>query len=95
MGTSIFKQHLWSLAVILMLLSATGTAKAHECILEGNTPVQISKYNTCKNDLLNGTAGHQQQDDQARLLQLEEENRQLKARLEFLRSRLLGLLSTF
>ena len=51
----------------------------------------IQAYNTCKADLANGTAGHGADDHAAELARLQAENAVLKARLDNVRRRLLGL----
>lgn len=46
--------------IALILFVAAWSARAHECILEDNTAAAIMTYNTCKNDLATGAAGHNQ-----------------------------------
>ena len=77
-------------AIFLTLFSHT--AWAHKCILNGNTAAEITAYNSCKNDLATGTAGHKDQKLQERIIALDIENRDLERRLLIVRERLLNLL---
>tara|TARA_B100001059_G_scaffold39323_1_gene31814 strand:+ start:149 stop:415 length:267 start_codon:yes stop_codon:yes gene_type:complete len=77
-------------AIFLTLFSHT--AWAHKCILNGNTAAEITAYNSCKNDLATGTAGHKDQKLQERIIALDIENKDLERRLLILRERLLNLL---
>ena len=79
---------------------------AHQCILDGSTTTAIQAYNSCKADLANGTSGHAAGhaagdhaagdhaagDHTAELARLKAENALLKARLDDVKRRLLGLL---
>ena len=67
-------------------------AWAHKCVLNGNTAVEITAYNSCKNDLATGTAGHEDQKLREQVVALERENEFLEHRLLMLRERLLNLL---
>ena len=77
-------------AVFLTLFSQT--AWAHKCVLSGSTPAEITTYNSCRNDLATGAAGHEDQQLQERIVALERENERLERRLLMLRERLLNLL---
>ena len=77
-------------AIFLTLFSQP--AWAHRCVLSGNTTTEISAYNSCKNDLATGYAGHEDQKLQERIVALERENERLERRLLMLRERLLNLL---
>ena len=77
-------------AIFLTLFSQT--AWAHKCVLSGNTAAEITAYNSCKNDLATGTAGHEDQKLQERIIVLERENRGLERKLLMLKERLLNLL---
>ena len=77
-------------AIFLTLFGQT--AWAHECALSGNTAAEITAYNSCKNDLATGTAEHEDQKLQERIIVLERENERLERRLFMLRERLLTLL---
>jgi hypothetical protein len=77
-------------AIFLTLFSQT--AWAHKCVLNGNTAAEILAYNSCKNDLATGTAGHEGQKLQSRIIVLEKENERLERRLLMFRERLLNLL---
>jgi hypothetical protein len=77
-------------AIFLTLLSQT--AWAHKCVLSGNTAAEITAYNSCKNDLATGSAGHEDHKLQERIAALEKENESLERRLLMLRERLLNLL---
>lgn len=80
-------------ALFLVLLCWYGQpASAHQCILDGSSATAIQAYNICKADLANGTAGHTTEDHSAELARLQAENEVLRARLEDVRRRLLGLL---
>ena len=68
------------------------TAWAHKCVLSGNTAAEITAYNSCKNDLATGSAGHEDHELQERIVALERENERLERRLLILRERLLNLL---
>jgi hypothetical protein len=78
------------IAISLALISQT--AWAHKCVLNGKTAAEITAYNTCKNDLATGTAGHEDQKSQERIIELEREKERLERRLVMLRERLLNLL---
>ena len=78
------------IAISLALFSQT--AWAHKCVLNGNTAAEITAYNTCKNDLVTGTAGHEDQKLQERIIELEREIERLERKLVMLRERLLNLL---
>ena len=79
--------------LLLVLLFALGQpAAAHQCILDGSSAAAIQSYNSCKADLVNGTAGHANEDHAGELARLQAENVVLKARLDDVRRRLLGLL---
>jgi hypothetical protein len=67
-------------------------AWAHKCVLNGNTAAEIAAYNSCKNDLATGTAGHEDQKLREQVVALERENEFLERRLLMLRERLLNLL---
>ena len=60
-------------AIFLTLFSQT--AWAHKCVLSGNTAAEITAYNSCKNDLATGTAGHDDQKLQERIISLEKRKR--------------------
>ncbi len=77
-------------AIFLTLFSQT--AWAHKCLLSGNTAAEITAYNSCKNDLATGAAGHEDQKLQERIIALERENRGLERKLLMLKERLLNLL---
>ena len=86
----------------VLYCAAAQPAMAHQCILDGSTATAIQAYNSCKADLANGTAGHAAGeqvtgeqvtgDHTAELARLTAENALLKARLEDVKRRLLGLL---
>ena len=78
------------ISIFLTLFSQT--AWAHKCVLSGNTAAEITAYNSCKNDLATGAAGHEDHKSQERLVALERENERLERRLLMLRERLLNLL---
>jgi len=78
------------ISIFLTLFSQT--AWAHKCVLSGNTAAEITAYNSCKNDLATGTAGHDDQKLQERIISLEKENERLEHRLLMLRERLLNFL---
>ena len=78
------------IAIFLTLFSQT--VWAHKCILNGNTAAEITAYNTCKNDLASGRAGHEDQKLQERIIELEREKERLARKLLTLRERLLNLL---
>ena len=79
--------------LIAMFLTLFGQPTwAHKCVLNGNTAAEITAYNSCKNDLATGTAGHEEQNLKQQLLALEKENKLLKNRILMLRERLLNLL---
>ena len=82
--------HTLLIAIFLALFSQT--AWAHKCVLNGNTAAEIISYNSCKNDLATGTAGHEDPKLQERVIALERENERLERRLLMLRERLLNLL---
>ena len=67
-------------------------AWAHKCVLNGNTAAEITAYNSCKNDLATGSAGHEGQKLREQVVALERENEFLERRLLMLRERLLDLL---
>ena len=67
-------------------------AWAHKCVLNGNTAAEITAYNSCKNDLATGTAGHEDQKLREQVVALERKNEFLERRLLMLRERLLNLL---
>ena len=67
-------------------------AWAHKCVLNGNTAAEITAYNSCKNDLATGTAGHEDQKLREQVVALERENEFLERKLLMLRERLLNLL---
>ena len=85
---------------ILLSLSA-GSVHGHQCVLSGTGASEIATYNACRNDLVMGMDGHglsstsaASATDQAsqKLILLEAENRQLQAKLDLLRNRLLDLM---
>ena len=85
---------------ILLILSA-GSVHGHQCVLSGTGASEIAIYNACKNDLVMGMDGHDKSgtsgtsaadDTSHRLILLEAENRQLRAKLGLLRNRLLDLM---
>ena len=78
------------ISIFLTLFSQT--AWAHKCVLSGNTAAEITAYNSCRNDLATGAAGHEDQQLQERIVALERENERLERRLLMLRERLLNLL---
>ena len=78
------------ISIFLTLFSQT--AWAHKCVLNGNTAAEITAYNSCKNDLATGAAGHKDQKLQEQVVALERENEFLERRLLMLRERLLNLL---
>ncbi len=85
---------------ILFSLSA-GSVYSHQCVLSGTTASEITIYNACKNDIVMGMDGHgssvtsiagaADQVDQ-KLILLEAKNKQLQAKLDLLRNRLLDLM---
>ena len=77
-------------AIFIALFSQT--AWAHQCVLSGNTAAEITSYNSCKNDLTTGSAGHEDQKLQEQIVALERKNERLERRLLILRERLLNLL---
>lgn len=81
-----------TLITTLLLILFSQTAWAHKCVLSGNTAAEITAYNSCKNDLTTGTAGHEDQKSRERIIVLEKENERLERRLLMLRERLLNLL---
>ena len=81
--------------IILMLglaWSLSFPTAAHQCVLEGSTSEAIQSYNACKLDLATGQSGHGGNDQSAELARKKAENERLKARLDDVRQRLLGLL---
>ena len=80
------------LIIAVSLVPFSQTAWAHKCVLNGNTAAKITAYNTCKNDLATGTAGHEDQKLQERIIELEREKERLERRLVIHRERLLNLL---
>ena len=80
---------------ILFSLTA-GSVYSHQCVLSGTTASEITIYNACKNDLAMTMDGHGSTDtaDQVsqKIILLEAENRQLQAKLELIRNRLLDLM---
>ncbi len=85
---------------ILISLSV-GSVYGHQCVLSGTDASKIAIYNACKNDLIMGTDGHGSPAastattaDQVsqKLILLEAHNRQLQAKLDLLRNRLLDLM---
>ena len=76
-------------AIFLILFSQT--AWAHKCVLSGSAAAEITAYNSCKNDLATGSAGHEDQRLQERIAALERENERLERKLLMLRERLLNL----
>jgi hypothetical protein len=78
------------ISIFLTLFSQT--AWAHKCVLSGNTAAEITAYNSCKNDLATGAAGHEDQKLKEQIVALERENESLERRLLMLRERLLNLL---
>ena len=78
------------ISIFLTLFSQT--AWAHKCVLSGNTAAEITAYNSCKNDLATGSAGHEDQKLQEQIVALERENERLGRRLLMLREQLLNLL---
>jgi len=78
------------ISIFLTLFSQT--AWAHKCVLSGNTAAEITAYNSCKNDLATGAAGHGDQKLKEQIVALERENESLERRLLMLRERLLNLL---
>lgn len=78
----------------ILLISLSQPAIAHKCVLEGNSAVEITIYNSCKNDLASGLSGHTSTKDldRAKELKLEEENAQLKDKILVLKKYLLDLL---
>jgi len=85
---------------ILLSLSA-GSVHGHQCVLSGTGASEIAIYNACKNDLVMGMDGHGSSVTNAasatdqvskELILLEAENRQLQAKLELIRNRLLDLM---
>ena len=83
------------LFAILFSLTA-GPVYSHQCVLSGTTAAEITIYNACKNDLVMEMDGHVSANaaDQVseKLNLLESENRQLQAKLDLLRNRLLDLM---
>ena len=77
-------------AIILTLF--THSAWAHKCVLSGNTAAEITAYNSCKNDLATGTAGHRDQKLHEQIVALERKNEFLKRKLLMVREQLLNLL---
>ena len=78
------------ISIFLNLFSQT--AWAHKCVLNGNTAAEITAYNSCKNDLATGTAGHEDQKLREQVVTLERENEFLERKLLMLREQLLNLL---
>ena len=78
------------ISIFLTLFSQT--AWAHKCVLSGNTAAEITAYNSCKNDLATGAAGHEDQKLKEQIVALERENERLERRLLMLRERLVNLL---
>ncbi len=81
--------------IFVLMLSVTKT-HAHECQLEGNTAVQISRYNSCKADLAIENMhkpASENNIEEGELLRLRDENRQLRQKLELIKRQLLDLLS--
>ena len=91
-GTGRSKQMTRTLLTAIFLTLFSHTAWAHKCVLSGNTAAEITAYNSCKNDLATGTAGHDDQKLQERIISLEKENERLEHRLLMLRERLLNFL---
>ncbi len=86
-------------ATLLCLLAAP--MYGHQCILSGTGASEIAIYNACKNDAIMGLEENTSPSDAAnekieeishRLILLEAENRQLQAKLNSLRNRLLELM---
>ncbi|MDB0016367.1 hypothetical protein N9E28_02330 [Alphaproteobacteria bacterium] len=67
-------------AIFLTLFSQS--AWAHKCVLSGNTAAEITAYNSCKNDLATGIAGHEDQKLQERIIALERK-RTLRAQASY------------
>ena len=65
---------------------------AHKCVLNGSSATEITIYNSCKNDLASGVAGHSKTKDPDRIKELEQENEQLKGKILALKRYLLDLL---
>ena len=81
-----------ALITALFLTLSSEMAWAHKCVLSGSTPAEITTYNSCRNDLATGAAGHEDQKLQERIVALERENERLERRFLMLRERLLNLL---
>ena len=86
-----------SLLIVIIFIQFNQSAMAHKCILTGNSTVEITAYNACKNDLALGNAGHDSAalsmspETSVYIKNLEAENEALKAKLLVLRGRLLDL----
>ena len=91
-GTERAKQMTRTILTFIFLTLFSQTAWAHKCVLNGNTAAEITAYNSCKNDLATGTAGHQDQRLQERIIELEREKQSLERKLLMLRERLLNVL---
>ena len=91
-GTERAKQMTRNILTFIFLTLFSQTASAHKCVLNGNTAAEITAYNSCKNDLATGTAGHQDQRLQERIIELEREKQSLERKLLMLRERLLNVL---
>ena len=76
----------------IFLILSSNCALAHKCILGGNNAESIMVYNTCKNDLATGVAGHNKTVKTDAIAELERENEKLKTRILFLKKHLLELL---
>ena len=88
-------------ATLLCLL--TPPIYGHQCILSGTSTSEIAIYNACKNDAVmglddptapSGNANGKTEEMSHRLTLLEAENRQLQAKLNSLRNRLLDLIKS-
>ena len=95
MGLNVMGLNVIFLSVIFLSVMAV-PATAHQCILGDTSATEISRYNTCKNDLMMGLSGHDSdqaagEDTAARIAVLEAENKQLRARLDLARGRLLDM----
>ena len=79
------------LAIILLSLFSQ-TAMAHKCVLAGSNAAEITIYNSCKNDLASGLAGHNDTKKENYIRELELENEKLKYKILSLKQYLFDLL---
>jgi hypothetical protein len=83
------------LCIILYIGLFPSIGLAHQCKLENGSAEAIMIYNSCKADLAAGITQHQsdaRQPRSERELELEDENRALRQKLDTMRNSLLDVL---